>query len=297
VLKIPLNKVRVRKVRIGGAFGGRSEISPADVICALLARKSQRPVRIVYTREENSIATRQAHSMFAAIKTGVDKEGRVLSRDITCHMDGGAYSSTGPIAVSVPFLCMEQAYRMDSVRYNGYRIFTNKPIRGMFRTHGRAFACGIDLQLDMIGQELGLDPLRMRLNNVRKTGEYTSTKSYIASCGMEEAILKTTEKAKWKEKWGKLPPYHGIGIGCNSVQTGFPMGIRGGSQAFIKFNEEGGISVITGIVDNGQGNDSMIVQIAAEELGLDLSNVQLISADTEVSPIFLSILLFQLFSV
>jgi 4-hydroxybenzoyl-CoA reductase subunit alpha len=284
VLKIPLNKVRVRKVRIGGAFGGRSEISPADVICALLARKSQRPVRIVYTREENSIATRQAHSMFAAIKTGVDKEGRVLSRDITCHMDGGAYSSTGPIAVSVPFLCMEQAYRMDSVRYNGYRIFTNKPIRGMFRTHGRAFACGIDLQLDMIGQELGLDPLRMRLNNVRKTGEYTSTKSYIASCGMEEAILKTTEKAKWKEKWGKLPPYHGIGIGCNSVQTGFPMGIRGGSQAFIKFNEEGGISVITGIVDNGQGNDSMIVQIAAEELGLDLSNVQLISADTEVTP-------------
>ncbi|MCX5816827.1 MAG: xanthine dehydrogenase family protein molybdopterin-binding subunit [Proteobacteria bacterium] len=284
VLKIPLNKVRVRKIAIGGAFGGRSEISPADVICAFLARKSQRPVKLVYTREENSIATRQAHSMIATIKTGVNKEGRVISRDITCHMDGGAYSSTGPIAVSVPFLCMEQAYQMDNIRYNGYRVFTNKPIRGMFRTHGRAFACGVDLQLDMIGQELGINPLEMRLRNARKVGEFTPTKSYVASCGMTETILKAGEKASWNEKWGKLPPYHGIGIGCNSVQTGFPMGIRGGSQAFIKFNEEGGITVITGIVDNGQGNDNMIVQIAAEELGLGVCDVQLVNADTEVTP-------------
>jgi CO/xanthine dehydrogenase Mo-binding subunit len=284
ILKLPLNKVRVRKVTIGGHFGGRSEISPADVICALLAKKSQRPVKIVYSREENSISTRQGHAMVTTIKTGVDKMGKVLARDIVCYLDGGAYSSTGPIAVSVPFLCMEQAYRLDNVRYNGYRVFTNKPIHGMIRIHGRSFACGIDIQLDMIGEELGIDPLAMRLINARKAGEYTPTKSYVASCGLTEAIEKTGEKARWKEKWGKLPPYHGIGIGCNSVQTGFPMGIRGGSQAFIKFNEEGGITVITGIVDNGQGNDNMIVQIAAEELGLSTEDVQLINADTEVTP-------------
>ncbi len=284
VLKIPLNKVRVRKITIGGAFGGRSEISPADVICAFLAKKAQRAVKIVYTREENTVAVRQAHSMKALIKTGVDKEGRVVARDIVCHMDGGAYSSTGPIAVSVPFLCMEQAYRMENVRYNGYRVLTNKPIRGMFRTHGRAFACGVDLQLDMLGKELGIDPLTMRLRNARQTGDYTPTKSYVASCGLTETIVKTGEKSRWKEKWGKLPPYHGIGIGCNSVQTGFPMGIRGGSQAFIKLNEDGGVTVITGIVDNGQGNDHMIVQIAAEELGLSPDDIQLINADTEVTP-------------
>lgn len=284
VLKIPLNKVRVRKIAIGGAFGGRSEISPADVICAFLARKAHRPVKIVYTREENTVATRQAHSMITRIKTGVDRDGKVMARDITCHMDGGAYSSTGPIAVSVPFLCMEQAYRMDNVRFNGYRVLTNKPIRGMFRTHGRAFACGVDLQLDRLGQELGLDPLTMRLRNARQTGDTTPTKSYVASCGLTETIVKTGEKARWKEKWGKLPPYHGIGIGCNSVQTGFPMGIRGGSQALIKLNEDGGATVITGIVDNGQGNDHMIVQIAAEELGITPDDVQLINADTEVTP-------------
>lgn len=283
-LKIPLNKVRVRKIAIGGAFGGRSEISPADFICALLARKSGRPVKIVYTREENTTNTRQGHSMVTTIKTGVERNGQVLARDITCIMDGGAYSSTGPIATSVPFICMEQAYRMEHVRYNGYRVYTNKPVRGMIRVHGRSFACGIDLQLDMLGAELGLDPVEMRMVNARRPGEYTPTKSYVPSCGMVECIEKAVEKSGWKEKRGKLPPFRGIGIGCNSVQTGFPMGIRGGSQALIKFNEDGGITVISGVVDNGQGNDTMLVQIAAEVLGVPMEEIQLITADTEITP-------------
>jgi len=283
-LGIPLNKVRVRKITIGGAFGGRSEISPGDFICALLARKTRRPVKIVYTREENSIATRQGHALITTFKTGVNRQGRVIARDVTCYMDGGAYSSTGPIATSVPFLCMEQAYKMEHVRYNGYRIYTNKPPRGMIRIHGRAFACGVDIQLDMIAEHLGIDPVDMRMINAREAGEYTNTKSYVASCAMKETITKAAEQAGWKEKWGKLPPLRGIGIGCNSVQTGFPMGIRGGSQALIKLNEDGGATVISGVVDNGQGNDNMMVQIAAEELGIRPEDVQLVTADTEMTP-------------
>jgi CO/xanthine dehydrogenase Mo-binding subunit len=283
LLGIPLNKVRVRKITIGGAFGGRSEISAADFICALLAKISKRPVKIVFTREENTIATRQGHSLMTTIKTGVDREGRVIARDITCYMDGGAYSSTGPIATSVPFLCMEQAYRMENARYNGYRIYTNKPIRGMIRMHGRGFACGVDDQLDQIAAHLGLDPVAIRLINARQPGEYTNTGSLVASCAMTETIEKAAEKAHWNEKWGQLPPFHGIGIGTNSVQTGFPMGIRGGSQASIKFNEDGGATVISGVVDNGQGNDNMLVQIAAEELGIRPEDIQLVTADTEVT--------------
>ncbi len=283
-LGIPLNKVHVRKIAIGGAFGGRSEIAPADFICALLARKTAKPVKIVYSREENSIATRQGHALITTIKTGVDRNGLAIARDITCYMDGGAYSSTGPIATSVPFLCMEQAYKMESVRYNGYRIYTNKPPRGMIRIHGRAFACGVDIQMDMIGEHLGIDPVDMRLTNARCAGEYTNTKSYVGSCAMKETITKAAERAGWDEKWGKLPPMHGIGIGCNSVQTGFPMGIRGGSRALIKLNEDGGATVISGVVENGQGNDNMLVQIAAEELGILPEDVQLVTADTEVTP-------------
>jgi 4-hydroxybenzoyl-CoA reductase subunit alpha len=284
LLQMPLQKVRVRKIAIGGAFGGRSEISPADYICALLAKKSGRPVKTIYTREENSVNTRMGHALITTMKTGVDREGRVLARDITCYMDGGAYSSTGPIATSVPFLCMEQAYRMDNVRYDGYRIFTNKPPRGMIRMHGRSFAGGLDLQLDMLGQELGVDPVTMRLVNARHAGEHTPTGSYVASCGLTECIEKAASKAGWKEKYGKLPPWRGIGIGINSVQTGFPLGIRGGSQAFIKFNEDGGVTLISGVVDNGQGNDNMLVQVVAEELGLEMEDISLITADTEVTP-------------
>ncbi|MDA3915468.1 MAG: xanthine dehydrogenase family protein molybdopterin-binding subunit [Deltaproteobacteria bacterium] len=281
--KLPLHKVKIKKIAIGGAFGGRSEICPADYICALLAKKTSAPVKIIFTREENTIATRQGHAMITTHKTGVDKEGRVLARDTTCYMDGGAYSSTGPIATTVPFLSMEQAYRMESVRYNGYRVYTNKPIRGMIRVHGRGFACGLDTQLDMIAEHLGIDPVEMRLRNSRQPGEYTNTKSLVSSCAMDETIHKAVEKSGFKEKWGKLPPFHGIGIGTNSVQTGFPMGIRGGSQSFIKFNEDGEATVMTGVVDNGQGNDNMVVQIAAQELGLLPEDIHLVSADTETT--------------
>jgi CO/xanthine dehydrogenase Mo-binding subunit len=283
-LHMPLSRVRVRKVAIGGHFGGRSEINPADVVCSLLAKKSRLPVKIVYTREENSICTRQGHAMTTTIKTGVDKNGKVLARDIVSYLNGGAYSSTGPIAVSVHFLCMEQAYRMDNVRFNGYRVFTNKPIRGMIRIHGRAFGAGVDLQLDMIGEHLNVDPIEMRLRNARQQGDYTPTRSFVASCGLEETIRKTAAESHFKEKFNNLPPFHGIGIGVNSVQTGFPMGIRGGSQAFIKFTEDGTVTVISGIVDNGQGNDNMIIQITAEELGLVPEDIQLVTADTEVTP-------------
>ena len=284
LLQMPLHRVRVRKVAIGGAFGGRSEISPADFICALLARKSGRPVKLVYTREENSVNVRMGHALVTTIRTGVDRDGRVLARDITCTLDGGAYSSTGPIATSVPFLCMEQAYRMDNVRYNGYRVFTNKPARGMIRMHGRSFACGVDLQLDLLGRELGIDPVTMRLLNARQAGDTTPTGSYVATCGLTECINRAAEKAGWTEKYQKLPPWRGIGIGVNSVQTGFPLGIRGGSQALIKFNEDGEVTLISGVVDNGQGNDNMLVQIVAEELGLEMEDITLITADTEVTP-------------
>lgn len=283
-LRIPLSKVNVRKITIGGAFGGRSDVFPAEFITCLLSLRSQRPVKLVYTREENSIATRMGHAMITTIKTGVDKDGKVLARDIVSYLDGGAYSSTGPIATSVPFLCHEQTYRMDNVRFHGYRIYTNKPVRGMIRIHGRSFACGIDTQLDMIGAELGIDPVTMRLRNARRPGDTTPTGSFVASCGLVECIEKTAEKSCFEDKFSKRIPNRGIGIGVNSVQTGFPLGIRGGSQAFIKFHEDGGATIVSGVVDNGQGNDHMLIQIAAEELGLPVEEIRLISADTEITP-------------
>ncbi len=285
LLEMPLAKVKLRKVYTGGAFGGRSDIFPGEFIGALLARKAGRPVKLVYTREESFASVRQAHCMIVDLKTGVTKDGTFLANEIKVVMDGGAYSSTGPIATSVPFLVWEETYRLPNVRFNGYRVYTNKPVRGMYRCHGRAFLGGLGMQLDMIAEELGIDPVELRLRNALKTGDTQATGSKIISCGLSEAIENAARKSGWKEKRGRLPHGKGIGIGANGMMVGFPMGIRGGSSAMIKFNEDGGATLISGVVDNGQGNDSMVVQVAAEVLGLNMEDINLVSADSEITPL------------
>lgn len=284
-LELPVSKVRVRHVWVGGAFGGRSDMFPGEYIASLLSRKTRRPVRLIYTREENSIAVRQGHGMVVESTFGFKKDGTLHVADIKAWMDGGAYSSTGPIATSVPFLCFEQTYRVKNVRYNGYRMYTNKGIRGMIRTHGRAWACNVDMQLDLAGLALGIDPVTMRRKNALGTGEYTPTQSYIPKMDSIATIDAVASGSKFMEKWGKLPPYHGIGIGCVSVMSGFPMGIRGGSAAIVKFDEDGGVTLVSGVVDNGQGNEGVVLQIAAEALGVAVEEIQLVASDTEVTPI------------
>ncbi len=284
-LGLPVSRVHVRHISIGGAFGGRSDLFPGEYIAALLSRKTRRPVRLLYTREENSIAIRQGHSMVVETTFGFKKDGTLHAVDVTAHMDGGAYSSTGPIATSVPFLCFEQTYRVPNVRYNGYRVYTNKPIRGMIRTHGRAWACNIDMQLDMAAEALGLDPVEIRRINALKGGETTPTQSYIASMASLETVDAVAKASRFQEKWGKLPKWRGIGIGSVSVMSGFPMGIRGGSAAMVKFDEDGGANLISGVVDNGQGNEGVVLQIAAETLRLPIDEIRLTASDTEITPI------------
>ncbi|OPX99015.1 MAG: 4-hydroxybenzoyl-CoA reductase subunit alpha [Syntrophorhabdus sp. PtaB.Bin006] len=283
LLRIPLDKVNIRHINSGGAFGGRSEVSPGDFVTALLSMKSGRPVKLILSREENAISTRQAHDMIATVKTGVRKDGTVLAKEFKVIYDGGAYSSTGPIAASIPFYVYEEAYRFPNLRYDGYRVYTNKGIRGMYGCHGRAFLAGNEAQLDMIAGELNIDPVEIRIKNGLKTGEETATKSRITSGSLGEPIEKAAEKAGWKAKWGKLPQNRGIGIGCVAIMTGFPMGFRSGSSCSVKLNDDGHATVTTGVVDNGQGNESMVVQIVSEILGLPSGDITLVNADTEVT--------------
>ena len=267
LLKIPLNKVRIRHITIGGAFGGRSEVNPNDFLTCLLAIKTRRPVKLQLTREETFIATRQVHDMKVWMKTGAKKDGTIIARDYKAYYNGGAYSSTGPIATSIPFYVYEETYRLPNVRYNGYRVITNKCARGMFGHHGRAFQMGNTMQMDRIAEKLGLDPMDVRLKNALHSGDTTATGSIITSCGLSESITTAAEMSDWKKKRGKLPKYRGIGMGSLAIMCGFPMGFRSGSSAFIRMNESGHITVFTAIVDNGQGNENMAVTMAAGHWG------------------------------
>lgn len=283
LLKIPLNKIRVRKVCVGGAFGGRSEVAPADFICALLSIKTERPVKLVMTREENSICSRQVHDVIARIKTGVTKDGTIIAREYEVIYDGGAYSSTGPIATSVPFYVYEECYKMPNVRYDGYRVYTNKGIRGMYGCHGRAFLAGCEAQLDLIAKELGLDPVEIRLKNGLGKGDVTATGSRIISCGLRETIEQAENRSNFRIKWKTNKKGRGIGIGCVAIMCGFPMGFRSGSSSHVKLNDDGQITVFTGMVDNGQGNESMVIQVASEIFGVPMEDINLVNADTEVT--------------
>lgn len=284
-LGIPTSDVRIHKVFIGGAFGGRSELCPAAFIACLLSRKSGRPVKIVFSREENFNSYRQKNSENAHCKMGFKEDGTIMAIDMKCIYDGGAYASASPIATSVPYMNPETTYRFSNYRYDGMRIYTNKTPRGMHPQQGMtAFPC-LEALIDQAAEKLGMDAMEIRLKNAAEAGYVTPTGNKILSCALTECIQKATDSMQWKAKRGKLPRGRGIGMGCTSVLSGFPMGIRGTSSAFIKMNEDGDATVISGIVDNGQGNDSMIVQIVAETLGISMDRVKLVSADTGITPI------------
>ncbi|MDZ4246889.1 MAG: xanthine dehydrogenase family protein molybdopterin-binding subunit, partial [Dehalococcoidia bacterium] len=280
-LGIPLNSIRVHHVTIGGAFAGRSDTFPAEFCGALLSMKLKKPVRIVYTREETMFATRHKHSMSIWIKTGVKKDGTIMARDIKAILDGGAYMSSGVMAVNVPWQLEEVVYRSPNMRYEGYRVYTNKTPASMMRTHPSQLHYSEDVQLDMIAKELNLDALEIRLKNAVQPGEKLPSGSKVSSYALSETMIKATEMAGWKQKRGKMGKYRGIGMGCAACMAGFNLGFRGGSSAIIKFNEDGSATLFSGNVDNGQGNESVLTQIAAEELGLTMNDINLICADSE----------------
>ncbi len=285
-LKIPLSKIRILKSCIGGAFGGRSELSPADFCAALLSMKSGRPVKIQYLREETFSYTRQKHPWIIDIKMGAKEDGTLSGIKIGIIADGGAYNSTGHIAISIPYAMLESTYRIPNVFYEAIRAYTNNPIRGAMKGHGvQQLFFAIETTLDILAEEIGLDPLEMRLKNIVQEGEKLNSGSRLASCGLRDCLIQSAESGQFKFKLRTHPRGHGVGIGCCSMINGYNMGFRTGSTAYIKFNEEGEATLFTGTTDNGQGNDSMMVQIAAQELGLKMEDISLVSADTDLTPL------------
>jgi len=282
LLKMPLNDVVIRKVFHGGAFGGRSETFAADLCAAVLSKLTQKPVKISFSREETFIL-RQKHPYIIDMKIGVKEDGAITAIDIRLISDGGAYISTGPIAIDFPSVVVESMYRTPNLRYNSFEIYTNTPVRGAMRGHGgQQMVFATDSLLDMIAEEIGMDPVEIRLKNAIRAHEMLPSKSQVRSCGFTECIQKASKALGWVEKKGK-PGNRGIGIGCSTMISGFSMGFRTPSSAVVKFNDDGEATVMTGLQDSGQGNETMAVQIASEELGLPMERIRIINADTELT--------------
>ena len=285
-LGIPVSKVRIIKPHVGGGFGGKIETHPMHIAAALLAMKTARPIQIILTREEEISITRTRAAMKVNVKTGVKKDGAIMAQYVKILADSGAYSSTSIMMMYNAGLTCMIPYRIPNFKYDGYQVYTNKAVSGPFRGHGAnqpRFA--VESQLDMVAEDIHMDPAALRLRNASQTGDTTISGLKFVSCELSRAIEESTKKAEWDKKRGHKETNRGIGMACG----GFVCGARGAghtaSGTNIHVNEDGGVTVLSGSSDIGQGCNSMMAQITAEELGIPISDITVIAADTETTPL------------
>ncbi len=291
VLEMPIEKVRVIAPTVGGGFGVKASACPHEIITCMLAQHCGQPVKIVLDRAEVFMVSRARHQYYHEMKIGVSREGKILAHEHVAVLDGGAYSSLGVITVYYNGSMLHAPYAIPAMKYDGYRVYTNKPPSGALRGHGAVSnrAC-FEAQLDLVIKELGMDPVEFRLKNTLPRGSVTTSGYHLSTFSSRECLEAARDDAGWTQKKGKLPPGKGMG----AASSYFVCGAGGAiyhtdiphSTVLMRVAEDGtGLTVHTGANEIGQGSDTVMAMIAAEVLGLSLSNVTVISGDTGLCPI------------
>jgi 4-hydroxybenzoyl-CoA reductase subunit alpha len=290
VLEMPMSQIRVIKPLVGGGFGGKSEVIPLEIIAAVAARKAQAPVKITYTREEVFWAHRGRPRTIIDLKTGVKKDGRITSVAAHVIQDGGAYCSYGVVTILYSGALLGALYDIPNIRYDGYRVLTNKPACGAMRGHGTVnVRFAFESQLDEIAATLKIDSAVIRRRNLLKPPCVTVNNLRVQSYGLPECIEKVMVRSGWMQRKGKLPRGRGLGLACSHYVSGAANSIIRSdmphSTVNIKIDRDGGVVVYTGASDIGQGSDTMVSQIVAEVLGISLVRIKVVAADTDLTPI------------
>jgi len=285
-LQIPESKVRVIKPKVGGGFGQKIDMFAKDFCAAWFAMRLGRPVKFVYDREEVFISTRQRHPMYITVKTGMKKDGTILAQKFLAHADGGAYNSTAPTMIALSCFFLMIPYKVPNLIYEGYHVYTNKPVGGAMRGHGIPQArFAVERQLDMIAERLNLDPAEVRIKNSIHAGEPHAAGFIINTCGFSDSIQKAADAIGWKEKRGKLPLGKGVGLAGASFPSGVSNMSHISSGAVVQVGRDGAVNVLSGAADIGQGAETVISQIVAEELGVPLEDIRITAADTGITPL------------
>jgi 4-hydroxybenzoyl-CoA reductase subunit alpha len=290
VLELPMQQIRVIKPLVGGGFGGKSEVIPLEIIAAVAARKAKAPVKITYTREEVFWAHRGRPRTIIDMKIGAKKDGHLTAVAAKVIQDGGAYCSYGVVTILYSGALLGALYDIPNIRYDGYRVLTNKPACGAMRGHGTVnVRFAFESQLDEIAAKLDIDPAEIRRINLLKPPCITVNNLRVQSYGLPECIDQVITRSGWHERRSKLPPARGMGMACSHYVSGAANSIIRSdmphSTVNIKIDRDGGVVVYTGASDIGQGSDTMVAQIVAEVLGIGLGRIRVIAADTDLTPI------------
>ena len=288
VLGMREGDIRLIKPFMGGGHCSKHEALAHHFCAAMLSKKTGRPVKTELSRDEVFTIHRAALKAVIELKTGVKKDGTFIAKQCKLLADMGAYKGMGPVCLYLTGAFLDMPYRVPNLKYDGYFIYTNNaPMPGLQRGSGvTTIRAADDTQIDMIANDLGIDPAEIRLKNAIRTGDTTAMGFKIKSGGLSECIEKATELTNWRDRREKSSKYKGIGIACGSCSSGFK-GFSGydTSSAFIKVHEDGTVTLITGAMEIGQGINTVLAQIAAEELGVSLKDVKVISGDTDTTPI------------
>jgi 4-hydroxybenzoyl-CoA reductase alpha subunit len=290
VLGIPAHRLRVIQPPLGGAFGGKSEPFDLEFCVAKLAMITGRPVKLLYTREEVFYAHRGRHPMRMRYRTGFTKDGKILAMDAKTTIDGGAYSSFGLVTTFYSGQLACSPYVMGAYRFHSKRAYTNKPACGPKRGHGSVqprFAT--EVQLDKAAVALGIDPIELRRRNDLGAGSETINEFKIGSNGFLECLRRVEAASEWRERRATLPYGRGLGIAGSTYISGtnYPIYPNQMPQAAVQIclDRSGRARVFTGANDIGQGSSTMVAVIVSEELGMPLSDIRVVAADTDLTPV------------
>ncbi len=291
VLGVPLNKVRVVKPNVGGGFGPKASASNLELATCLLALRTGRPVKSIFTREQVFLRSRARHQFLHKMELGVKNDGTLVFLDHQATLDGGAYSSFGIATIYYAGSLLGGPYHLPNMRYHGVRVCTNKPACGAQRGHGGVIARALfESLLDRAAEDLGMDPVELRLKNIMSTGETTCNELNMSSLGMRECLEAVRDKSGWKETQSKLKQSEGKGLGvaCGFFVSGAGYPIYRSqtwhSTVTVQLSEVGGGAIVrSAAAEIGQGSDTVLAMIAAEELGISLDNIRVLSGDTDHS--------------
>jgi 4-hydroxybenzoyl-CoA reductase alpha subunit len=290
VLDLPPSRIRIIAPPTGGGFGGKTDPFNHEMIVAKLAMLTGRPVKIVLTREEVFYAHRGRHPVLMRIKTGVKKDGSITAMHFQSFLDGGGYGSYGVASTYYTGALQTVTYNIPAYKFDGARVFTNKPACGPKRGHGTPqprFA--LEVQLDKVAEKLGLNPLDLRLKHLARPYTQTANHLTVTTIGLGECLEAVANRSGFREKYGRLPFGKGIGLACGAYITGAGLPIYWNkmphSGVQIKIDRGGGVTVFCGSTDIGQGSDSVLAYIVAEELGVTINDIALVTADTDLAPV------------
>jgi len=278
--------IRVINPYTGGGFGSKFELDSAQFCAALLSQKIRRPVKIVLSREEEFTATKRRTPMYYFLKLGAKKDGTMLAKEVRVITEGGAYTAMGATALYLTGFFSSFPYKYPNYRYDGYRAYTNTAPTSAMRGFGAPQSTFVgESQIDMMAEDLGIDPIEIRRKNGMTPNYEVPGQAFIQSCGLHQCLDKIEEHIKQR---GKLPPNHGIGIACYGFMSGgifnwfdTPYAF---SSAIVRINIDGKVDLFTGANEIGQGSNTTLSMICAEELGVKLDDIRIHSADTGICP-------------